>query len=518
MFTGLPVTGEDNLIPFDEVVARAKKRGVNFGKGNPLNRLRYYTKIGLLPHAKRKSFAGGTPSGAYPESVVDTLVEIDEQLQAGRSVQVILREKEEKAASPLEQLPPHVTITPIPQVKPPPPSPRVQVPVLSKGPPYEPLIPEEPIAVKTLKHLKPTHYVAGFLVTIILGLPLLYFFSTSFRDVSKDIVDNLKVLNPIVVEQQTGELALPPYVGEVLGTVSDPFLTINVETDVNAPLNAKAGVKTHGANVDAATGKVYASNILYGIQPGVNVAVSTGQTPTISVPDVVTGAVVRDVLGTVNKIVSSGGANPALDIASTYPGQTSINTLGQVSTGEWRATRVGAQYGGTGQTTYTAGDILYATGATSLTKLGVGAPTQVLTVSGGGLPSWQVAPGGEWTAGANATYLTNTAADLAIGGTNEVDAAFGVNVASNTVYIGDGTLAANTIVTFKADTGGSLDTGNLIYNTSDQFQFSGGDVLVDQDLRITSEIIIGSDTIGDFVGTGLAMSGTDLTTTLGLDV
>ncbi len=86
-----PGGGGENLIPFDEVVARAKRAGVNFGKGSPFNRLRYYTKIGLLPHAKRKSFAGGSPIGAYPESVVEALVEIDEKLKGGFSVQAILR-------------------------------------------------------------------------------------------------------------------------------------------------------------------------------------------------------------------------------------------------------------------------------------------------------------------------------------------------------------------------------------------------------------------------------------------
>jgi len=46
----------EKLISIDEVIERAKKLGVDFGKGDPRNRLRYYVKIGLLPHAKRKVF------------------------------------------------------------------------------------------------------------------------------------------------------------------------------------------------------------------------------------------------------------------------------------------------------------------------------------------------------------------------------------------------------------------------------------------------------------------------------
>lgn len=49
--------------------------------------------------------------------------------------------------------------------------------------------------------------------------------------------------------------------------------------------------------------------------------------------------------------------------------------------------------GGTAQTTYTTGDILYSSAADTLSKLAIGSADQVLTVSGG-LPSWQDAGAG----------------------------------------------------------------------------------------------------------------------------
>lgn len=49
--------------------------------------------------------------------------------------------------------------------------------------------------------------------------------------------------------------------------------------------------------------------------------------------------------------------------------------------------------GGTNQTTYTTGDLLYASGTNTLSKLAVGSSNKVLTVSGG-LPTWQTASGG----------------------------------------------------------------------------------------------------------------------------
>jgi len=55
---------------------------------------------------------------------------------------------------------------------------------------------------------------------------------------------------------------------------------------------------------------------------------------------------------------------------------------------------VTAALGGTGLTSYTIGDILYASGSTALSKLAIGSSGQVLTVSAGGLPSWAAASGG----------------------------------------------------------------------------------------------------------------------------
>lgn len=76
-------------------------------------------------------------------------------------------------------------------------------------------------------------------------------------------------------------------------------------------------------------------------------------------------------------------------IDTSWPGQSSITTLGTVVTGTWTATTVGAAYGGTGHSAYTVGDILYASGAATLSKL-AGVATGNALVSGGvgAAPSW----------------------------------------------------------------------------------------------------------------------------------
>ena len=50
-------TGKENApdsVQVIKLIKQAKKEGVQFGRGDPYNRLRYYTKIGWLPHMTRK--------------------------------------------------------------------------------------------------------------------------------------------------------------------------------------------------------------------------------------------------------------------------------------------------------------------------------------------------------------------------------------------------------------------------------------------------------------------------------
>jgi len=78
---------------------------------------------------------------------------------------------------------------------------------------------------------------------------------------------------------------------------------------------------------------------------------------------------------------------------STWAGSTNITTLGTVTSGTWTATAIGATRGGTGQTTYATGDILYASAANTLSKLAAGTNGHVLTLAAG-VPTWAAPSGG----------------------------------------------------------------------------------------------------------------------------
>lgn len=78
---------------------------------------------------------------------------------------------------------------------------------------------------------------------------------------------------------------------------------------------------------------------------------------------------VASVSGTANRITSTGGDNPVIDISAAYVGQSSITTLGTIVTGVWNGTAVNETHGGTNQTTYAQGDLIYASAANTLSKL-----------------------------------------------------------------------------------------------------------------------------------------------------
>ncbi len=63
-------------------------------------------------------------------------------------------------------------------------------------------------------------------------------------------------------------------------------------------------------------------------------------------------------------------------ISGSYTGITGVGTL---TAGTWNASAIDALYGGTGLTSYTAGDLLYASGTAALSKLALGISGYVLT-------------------------------------------------------------------------------------------------------------------------------------------
>jgi len=75
----------EDLISIENLIEEARKKGIDFGKGDPYNRLRYYTKIGWLPHMLRKKDDVGSIRGHYPSWVLERLISIEELKAKGAS-------------------------------------------------------------------------------------------------------------------------------------------------------------------------------------------------------------------------------------------------------------------------------------------------------------------------------------------------------------------------------------------------------------------------------------------------
>ncbi len=102
--------------------------------------------------------------------------------------------------------------------------------------------------------------------------------------------------------------------------------------------------------------------------------------------------------GNVNLITNTGNVNFTTNNSGNVNFDVDgVLNLGTVGTGIWNGTAIGATYGGTGQSSFTKGDILVATDATTLTKLGVGSNDQVLTADSSAASGvkWAGAAGGQ---------------------------------------------------------------------------------------------------------------------------
>src|SRR5690606_27181968 len=77
----------------------------------------------------------------------------------------------------------------------------------------------------------------------------------------------------------------------------------------------------------------------------------------------------------------------ARTLMMTLTSSGALAVSGAVSGSLWTGSPIGADKGGTAQSSWTTGDLLYASGTNTLAKRGIGSSGQVLTVSGR-VPTW----------------------------------------------------------------------------------------------------------------------------------
>jgi hypothetical protein len=159
-------------------------------------------------------------------------------------------------------------------------------------------------------------------------------------------------------------------------------------------------------------------------------------------------------------------ASDLVSVNLTYTAN-SHSFSGAITSGTWNGTAIAAAYGGTGQTSYAVGDLLYASASTTLAKLGIGAPGQVLQ-AGATIPEWGGLSG------------NNTTIQLAFSSTpGSVPSAVSLSAGELVVNTADGKL-------YFKDSGGTVQTLAQI----NQATTNGAETLTNKTL--TDPAIIGA--------------------------
>ena len=215
----------------------------------------------------------------------------------------------------------------------------------------------------------------------------------------------------------------------------------------------------------------------------------------------------RTAAGTANRIDITNGSgvagNPTFDISASYAGQASITTLGTITTGTWSATTIAADKGGTGQSSYTTGDLLYASGASALSKLADVATGNALISGGVGVaPSWGKIGISTHVSGLGtnvATFLgTPSSANLAAAITDETGS--GALVFGTSPTLATPALTSPTI----SGTAGNLYSGTYTPTLTNSTNLDGSAAYAAQYTRVGDNVTVSGKVDVDPTTSGLA--------------
>jgi hypothetical protein len=219
----------------------------------------------------------------------------------------------------------------------------------------------------------------------------------------------------------------------LVGTISNVQLANSTISGVS--LGSNLANLTAGTNITFSSGTTYNGSAAITINatgaaqvyPAAGIANSTGTAWGTSYSTTGSGTVVAlatsptfvtPILGTpTSGTLTNTTGFPAANLAGTaLPSAivtSSLTSVGTIATGVWNGTAIGIGYGGTGQTTASAGfnalspitttgDLILGNGTNSATRLAIGANTYVLT-SNGTTASWVAPSGGSGSSISNGT-------------------------------------------------------------------------------------------------------------------
>lgn len=215
------------------------------------------------------------------------------------------------------------------------------------------------------------------------------------------------------------------------------------------------------------------------------------------------GGGVTSVVGTSNRITvdSTDPANPIVDISASYVGQSSITTLGTVTTGTWSATTIAVAKGGTGVTTIAAKSIWLANSADTITSVTPGAGQSIRINAGN--TAWEAytpVAGTVTSVSGTANRISSTGGATPV---IDIDAAYvGQSSITTLGTIGTGTWNATTIAVNHGGTGGTSASITL-FNNITGYTASGATGTTSTNLVFSTSPTLVTPTLGAATATSI---------------
>ena len=177
---------------------------------------------------------------------------------------------------------------------------------------------------------------------------------------------------------------------------------------------------------------------------------------------IVQNGTVFDIVGTSDRITVNADS---IDIAATYVGQSTITTVGTITTGTWNGTTIDVSYGGTGVTSLASGEYVLGNGTGGLTTsatIPVGDLSGTLAVNQGGTGA-TTAAGARSNLGATTKYAASNAELTPSSGSVTWTVSHNLNTADTVVSVRD--LSDDSVVEVDV-THTDANTITLVWNSA----------------------------------------------------